>query len=183
MLSLLLILIPLIAGLLTFFIKNEKQSRAWVLIASLLALGVSIAGLLTTDTNLLEHTSVWMQDIGSSFSIKLDGLGKLLCLLTAVSYPIILIATWRTGYKHANRFYALMLLGQAGLMGVFLSMDALLFYFFWELALIPMYFICSQWGGEKRIPVTFKFFIYTFIGSLLMLIGILYVYAKTPEHS
>ena len=76
-----------------------------------------------------------------------------------------------------------MLLGQAGLMGVFLSMDALLFYFFWELALIPMYFLCSQWGGERRIAVTFKFFIYTFIGSVLMLVGILYVGAQTPNHS
>ena len=66
-----------------------------------------------------------------------------------------------------------MLLTQAGLMGVFLAMDALLFYFFWELALIPVYFLCSQWGGEKRIAVTFKFFIYTFVGSLLMLIGII----------
>jgi NADH-quinone oxidoreductase subunit M len=68
-------------------------------------------------------------------------------------------------------------------MGVFLAMDALLFYFFWELALIPVYFLCSQWGGDKRIAVTFKFFVYTFLGSLLMLIGILYVYAQTPDHS
>jgi len=66
---------------------------------------------------------------------------------------------------------------------VFCSMDLLLFYFFWELALIPAYFLCSKWGGEKRIQVTFKFFIYTFIGSLLMLVGILYVYYKTPTHS
>jgi NADH-quinone oxidoreductase subunit M len=66
---------------------------------------------------------------------------------------------------------------------VFLAMDALLFYFFWELALVPMYFLCSQWGGEKRIAVTFKFFVYTFVGSVLMLIGILYVYSKTPDHS
>ena len=62
-----------------------------------------------------------------------------------------------------------MLLMQAGLMGVFIAMDALLFYFFWELALIPAYFLCSQWGGERRIQVTFKFFIYTFSGSVLML--------------
>jgi NADH-quinone oxidoreductase subunit M len=58
-----------------------------------------------------------------------------------------------------------------------------LFYFFWELALIPAYFLCSKWGGERRIPVTFKFFVYTFAGSLLMLVGILYVYSKSPEHS
>ncbi len=76
-----------------------------------------------------------------------------------------------------------MLLSQAGLMGVFLAMDALLFYFFWELALIPVYFLCSQWGGEKRIAVTFKFFIYTFVGSLLMLIAILYIYGQSQDHS
>jgi NADH-quinone oxidoreductase subunit M len=76
-----------------------------------------------------------------------------------------------------------MLLSQAGLMGVFLAYDALLFYFFWELALIPAYFLCSHWGGERRIPVTFKFFIYTFVGSLFMLIGIIYMYTKTPDQS
>jgi NADH-quinone oxidoreductase subunit M len=76
-----------------------------------------------------------------------------------------------------------MLLSQAGLLGVFLAADALLFYFFWELALIPVYFLCSLWGGEKRIAVTFKFFIYTFIGSLLMLVGILYLYFHTTDHS
>jgi NADH-quinone oxidoreductase subunit M len=124
-----------------------------------------------------------MGSLGSSFSVKLDGMGQVLCLLTAISFPIIFTATWRTQYKNAKNFFAFMLLAQAGLMGVFLAMDALLFYFFWELALIPMYFICSQWGGERRIPVTFKFFIYTFIGSLFMLVGILYVYAHTPDHS
>jgi NADH-quinone oxidoreductase subunit M len=72
---------------------------------------------------------------------------------------------------------------QAGMMGVFLAMDALLFYFFWELALIPAYFLCSQWGGPKRIQVTFKFFIYTFLGSLLMLVGLLYIYFHTKDTS
>jgi NADH-quinone oxidoreductase subunit M len=76
-----------------------------------------------------------------------------------------------------------MLLTQAGLMGVFTASDALLFYFFWELALIPMYFLCSGWGGERRIPVTFKFFIYTFTGSVLMLIGLVYLYFQTPDRS
>jgi NADH-quinone oxidoreductase subunit M len=82
-----------------------------------------------------------------------------------------------------SNFYGLMLLSQAGLLGVFLAADALLFYFFWELALVPVYFLCSIWGGEKRIAVTFKFFIYTFIGSLLMLVGILLLYFQTPDHS
>jgi NADH-quinone oxidoreductase subunit M len=74
-----------------------------------------------------------------------------------------------------------MLLSQAGLMGVFLAKDALLFYFFWELALIPAYFLCSIWGGERRIPVTFKFFIYTFVGSLLMLVGLIYLYFQANQ--
>jgi NADH-quinone oxidoreductase subunit M len=113
----------------------------------------------------------------------MDGMGKMLCLLTAVSFPVIFIATYKNNYKNAGSFYALMLLSQAGLIGVFVAGDALLFYFFWELALIPVYFLCSLWGGEKRIAVTFKFFIYTFIGSLLMLTGILYVYFHTPDHS
>src|SRR5947207_3509362 len=76
-----------------------------------------------------------------------------------------------------------MLLMQAGLMGVFLAHDALLFYLFWELAMIPAYFLCSQWGGDRRIPVTLKFFIYTFTGSILMLVGIIFIYIRTPDHS
>ena len=76
-----------------------------------------------------------------------------------------------------------MLLAQAGLMGVFIATDALLFYFFWELALVPVYFLCSGWGGERRIAVTFKFFIYTFTASVIMLVGILYLYFQTPGHS
>jgi len=104
-------------------------------------------------------------------------------LLTAISMPLILIATRNNNYSNPGSFYALMSLAQVGLMGVFVSMDALLFYFFWELALIPVYFLSSIWGGEKRIAVTFKFFIYTFIGSLLMLVGILFVYLHTKDHS
>jgi NADH-quinone oxidoreductase subunit M len=184
MVAVLLILIPLLSGLLTFFIKNEKQARVWTMLAAVITLGISLAGLtIMKEARYMEFRGEWMQGIGSSFSIRLDGMGQLLCLLTAVSYPLIFLATWKTSYKKANNFFALMLLAQAGLMGVFLAMDALVFYFFWELALIPMYFLCSQWGGEKRIQVTFKFFIYTFLGSLLMLIGILYVYSRTPDHS
>lgn len=184
MIAVLLILIPLIAGLASFFLKNDKGVRAWVLCSSLITLAVSLLGLtLLKDTEYLQYQCEWMQTLGSSFSVKLDGMGQLLCLLNAVAYPLVILSTWNSSYKKSNNFFGLMLLAQAGMMGVFLSMDALLFYFFWELALIPMYFICSQWGGEKRIAVTFKFFIYTFVGSLLMLIGILYVYSHTPDHS
>jgi NADH-quinone oxidoreductase subunit M len=124
-----------------------------------------------------------LPSIGANFSVALDGMSKMLVLLTAISMPLIFIATRNNNYSNPGVFYALMLLAQAGLIGVFISMDALLFYFFWELALIPVYFLSSIWGGEKRIAVTFKFFIYTFLGSLLMLVGILYVYMHTKDHS
>jgi len=184
MIPVLLILIPLLTGLVTFFIGNEKSVRGWALFSAIATLAVSVLGLtVLKDGKNLEYQCEWMQTIGSSFSVKLDGMGQLLCLLNAVAYPLVFIGTWNTSYKKAKNFFALMLLAQAGMMGVFLAMDALLFYFFWELALIPMYFLCSQWGGPKRIQVTFKFFIYTFVGSLLMLIGILYVYSHTQAHS
>ena len=122
----------------------------------------------------------YKNNIGSTFYVGLDGTGRLLTFLTALAFPIIFIATYKNKYKDPSSFYGLMLLTQAGLMGVFCSMDALLFYFFWELALIPVYFLCSKWGGEKRIQTTFKFFVYTFVGSLLMLTGIIYVYLHTP---
>jgi NADH-quinone oxidoreductase subunit M len=184
MIAVLLIVVPLLTGLAAFFFKNEKAVRSWTLFSSVVTLVLSLLGLtFFKDAKYLAFETAWMGETGSSFSVKLDGMGQILCLLTAVSYPVILLATWNSFYKNASRFFALLLLTQAGLMGVFLAMDALLFYFFWELALIPVYFLCSQWGGERRIQVTFKFFVYTFLGSVLMLIGILYVYTQTADHS
>jgi NADH-quinone oxidoreductase subunit M len=184
MIVLLLFLIPLIGGLLSFFIKNDKAVRGWSLLISLVVLFLSIASnTFSKSADQLNFSAPWMGSLGSSFSLKLDGLSQILTLLTAVAYPIILIATWKTKYKKPNNFFALMLLTQAGLMGVFTATDALLFYFFWELALVPVYFLCSGWGHERRIPVTFKFFIYTFTASVVMLVGILYLYFQTPDHS
>ncbi|MBS1512759.1 MAG: NADH-quinone oxidoreductase subunit M [Bacteroidetes bacterium] len=174
---------PLIAGLLCFILRNDKQSRNVALGSSLITLAISIATLFyANDKQLsgLKDSYVWLPYIGSSFSIGLDGMGHLLTFLTALSFPIIFIATSKTEYKNASSFYGLMLLSQTGLLGVFMAMDALVFYFFWELALIPVYFLSSRWGGERRIQATFKFFVYTFAGSLLMLVGIIYIYLQTP---
>jgi NADH-quinone oxidoreductase subunit M len=181
MIPLLLIVVPLVTGLISFFIKDDKTVKGWALISSVVTFAIALAGAASND-KLLFNTP-WLPLLGSSFSLQLDGMAKMLTLLTGVSFPLVFAAISNNNYTRSFSFYALMLLTQAGLMGVFLSADVLLFYFFWELALIPAYFLCSQWGGEKRIQVTFKFFIYTFIGSLLMLVGILYLYYKTPEHS
>ena len=184
MIPVLLILIPLLSGLVTFLLKDEKAAKSWSLLSSVITLAVVFSGLfIYNHNNELMYDAEWLPSLGSRFSLALDGMGKMLTLLTAISFPVVFASTYRNSYKQSSGFYGLMLLSQAGLMGVFLASDALLFYFFWELALIPIYFLCSIWGGEKRIAVTFKFFIYTFIGSLLMLAGILVLYFQTADHS
>jgi NADH-quinone oxidoreductase subunit M len=183
MIPVLLLFIPLVAGILGFFVKEQKGASNLAIAASVVTLLTAVVGIYAMPASMHQFEATWLPSIGASFSVSLDGMSKMLVLLTAISMPLILIATRNNNYTNAGAFYALMSLAQAGLMGVFISMDALLFYFFWELALIPVYFLCSIWGGEKRIAVTFKFFIYTFIGSLLMLVGILLVYLHTKDHS
>ncbi|HJS53354.1 MAG TPA: NADH-quinone oxidoreductase subunit M, partial [Chitinophagaceae bacterium] len=184
MIALLLILVPLLSGLAAFILKKGNSAKSWALVSSFATAAVSLLGLtILNRPDLLQFRTDWLPGLGSSFSIRLDGMGQLLCLLTAISFPLIFISTWQREYKGAHNFFALMLLSQAGLMGVFLATDALLFYFFWELALIPVYFLCSMWGGERRIATTFKFFIYTFIGSVLMLVGLIYLQSQTVDRS
>jgi NADH-quinone oxidoreductase subunit M len=186
----LLLWIPLVTGIITFFIRKDSSVKTFALFSSLVTLAVSVISLCYSDVaNHSEYflynnvSYIWLPYLGSSFSVGLDGMGHLLTFLTAFTLPLIFAATYTSEFKNSNAFYGLMLLSQAGLMGVFVAMDALVFYFFWELALIPVYFICSRWGGERRIQATFKFFIYTFAGSLLMLVGIIYIYLHTPALS
>jgi NADH-quinone oxidoreductase subunit M len=182
MIPVLLIVVPILTGFMTFFIKEERSAKAFALLSSVATLAIALIGA-SSHGKILSYDAPWLQMLNSRFTLSLDGMGKMLTLLTAISFPIIFASTYNNKYKNPNAFYGFMLLSQAGLMGVFCSFDLLLFYFFWELALIPAYFLCSKWGGERRIPVTFKFFVYTFAGSLLMLVGILYVYYQTPDHS
>ncbi len=178
----LLIWIPLLAGLLCF-ITPDKQARRTAGLFSLVVLAVSVTTLFFSDAarylNWNNVNYIWLKHIGANYYIGLDGMGRLMTLLTALSFPLIILSSSKGGYRNPSSFYGLLMLTQAGLMGVFLALDALTFYFFWELALIPVYFLSSQWGGERRIAATFKFFIYTFLGSLLMLAGIIYVYLHT----
>lgn len=172
--------IPFIAAIILLFVKpNEKAN--YIAIASTgitlaLALNIAFNGAANFDAS-------WIPSINARFILTADGLSKILLLLTGISFPAIFIATSKNEIKNRAQFLSLMLFTQTGLLGVFLAGDALLFYFFWELALIPVYFLCSIWGGEKRVAVTFKFFIYTFLGSLFMLIGIILVYTHTADQS
>lgn len=178
-----LILIPLITGLAAFFLKGENAAKNWALLSSAITLAVAVAGIFYLPAQNLSYDAAWLPQLGSRFSLMTDGMGKMLVLLTTLSFPVIIIATAKNQYQNPGSFYGLLLLSQTGLLGVFLAADALVFYFFWELALVPVYFLCSIWGGEKRIAVTFKFFVYTFLGSLLMLAGILYLYFQSADHS
>jgi NADH-quinone oxidoreductase subunit M len=174
------LLIPIVAAILLLFIQQEKRAQDIAIVASVISLAAAV-NMLFINVSTVDLT--WLQVLNSRFVLQADGLAKILILLTAISFPAIFIATGKNQVAQKNIFLSLMLFTQAGLMGVFLAGDALLFYFFWELALIPVYFLCSIWGGEKRIAVTFKFFIYTFLGSLIMLIGIIYMYMHTKDHS
>jgi NADH-quinone oxidoreductase subunit M len=172
----LLILVPLVAGIFGFAM-NDKSAKGSALMSSLITLVVTLIVLTGGDTY---WSTPWIPRIGTNLSLAFDGMSGMLCLLTAIVMPVVYIANWNREVEKANSFYALMALSQAGLMGVFLAYDAFVFYFFWELALIPVYFLCSRWGGEKRVPVTFKFFIYTFLGSLLMLAGLIILGLQNP---
>lgn len=174
----LLIIIPLVAGLASFLIKEDKSVKGFSLAASAIVFLLTLY--FASCGRTVSESWQWIPQLNSNIALSMDGMSKLLCLLTAISFPLVFASSVGNHYSKPNNFYGLMLLTMAGLMGVFLADDVLLFYFFWELALIPVYFICSQYGGNRRIQATFKFFVYTFIGSLLMLIGILYIYFQMP---
>lgn len=178
MILVLLILIPLLTGLASFFAKGGAKNLS--LLGTLCVLALSVFVSLNTGGERIEAFSAsWMPALGARFSLSADGMAAMLCLLTGIIMPIVVMLD--SSKQREASYYGLLLLAQAGLMGVFLASDALLFYFFWELALIPVYFLCSRWGGDKRIAVTFKFFVYTFLGSLMMLAALIYLSLQTSS--
>jgi len=125
----------------------------------------------------------WIQSLGIHFKIGIDGISILLIMLTTFLTPLIIFSV-RKSEPRPRAFYSLLLFMEMALIGVFVSMDGFLFYIFWEIALIPIYFICLLWGGRDRVRITLKFFIYTITGSLFMLVALIYLYLHTPvQHS
>ena len=122
----------------------------------------------------------WITQLGIHFNIGIDGISMLVVLLTNLLMPLIILSSVRKNYERPALFYSLALIMQAALVGVFVARDMFLYYIFWELALIPIYLIVMIWGGANRVKITFKFFVYTMLGSVLMLVGILYLYHLTP---
>ena len=118
----------------------------------------------------------WVPAYGISYFVGVDGISLLLIVLTTFLSPIIILSTWNSIKEHVKEFMILYLLLQTGMLGVFMSLDLILFYVFWEAVLIPMYFIIGIWGGPRRIYASVKFFLYTMFGGALMLVGILVLY-------
>src|SRR4051812_23670828 len=148
MILILLILIPLLTGIISFAVKGDG-AKALALISSMLTLAVSayISG--ANYTAPITYSHAWIPMLGTQFSLAADGMSSMLCLLTGIVVMVVMIVSANKEVEKSGAFYGFLLLSQAGLMGVFLASDAFVFYVFWELALIPVYFLCSRWGGEK----------------------------------
>ena len=186
MLTLLLILIPFFAGLLLLVVKNEH--------AKIIALATTLAELLVAivawaqfqPTGEMQYiiNCPWISSLGITFKAGIDGISLILVLLTTLLVPLIILSSFNKEIKNTSLFYSLVLFMQMALIGVFTALDGFLFYVYWELALIPIWFICLLWGGENRAKITFKFFVYTLTGSLFMLVSLIYLYLHTQgNHS
>ena len=123
----------------------------------------------------------WIPLIGARYQMGADGVAVLLIVLTTLLGVIAALSSWRYIEKREKEYYALLLLLQAAVVGVFASMDLFLFYLFFEVSLVPMYFLIGIWGGERRLYAAIKFFLYTLVGSVVMLLGILKLYFLTQD--
>jgi len=131
----------------------------------------------------MQSSAPWIEAWGVSYSLGIDGISVFMVLLTTFTSAIAILGSFEYVKTRRKAFYALMLLLEMGVVGFFLATDIFLFYVFFELTLVPMYFIVGIWGGERRIYAAVKFFLYTAVGSLLMLVAILYIYFSTGTES
>ena len=178
MILLIILLIPFITGLFLFLLKNTAQIRYLALAASVINLLLTIP--LVVSTSASTYAANWINFMGAQFTLGYDGISMIMLMLTNLLFPIILLSGFGREQKNVSLLNFLILAAQSALIGVFLAQNALVFYVFWELALIPVYFILLLWGGDDRKSITLKFFIYTLAGSLFLLFGIIYLYQLTP---
>lgn len=183
-----LLLLPLAGSALVFAWKNPASKY--------LALGIAFAEMFLTFFMLssldfkptvdgvlqYEINYPWSNFIKSNLHFGIDGMSMLMLLLTNILSVLIILSSFNEKPSYRNTFYGLILLMQFGLVGVFTALDGLLFYIFWEVTLIPIWLIAGIWGQEnKKIQFTTRFFVYTFVGSLFMLIGLIYVYSHSAS--
>jgi NADH-quinone oxidoreductase subunit M len=123
----------------------------------------------------------WIPMWGIHFAVGVDGIAMMLILLTTLLMPLAVLGGWTSIREKVHSYYALLLILTTGMIGVFVSLDLVLFYVMWEIMLVPMYLIIGVWGGQRRLYASLKFFLYTMIGSLLMLVAILWIGIHTPD--
>lgn len=184
MMTLLLLFVPLVAALLVLA-GGSKLAARLALGFAVIELGISALAVkqfhAAPQSLYVFHS--WIDTPRVAFHLNIDGLTLLMILLTNFLLPVIILSTFNRTIPQARGYFSLILLMQFALNGVFMAMDGLLYYIFWELALIPIYFIALRWGGPNRVHVTLKFFIYTLAGSLLMLFGLIMLYWYNPNQT
>ncbi|MBU1651197.1 NADH-quinone oxidoreductase subunit M, partial [bacterium] len=178
----LIIFIPMAAGILILLLPKDNKNliRGVALGATLLDLAVSVPLYFgfdqTTAAFQFEEIFAWIPGIGSNYHLGIDGISLWLILLTTFLGPLCIIGSWGPIQKQVKAYHFVFLFLQTGMLGVFSSLDLVLFYVFWEVMLVPMYLLIGIWGGPRRIYAAVKFFLYTMVGSVLMLVAILWLY-------
>src|SRR6478735_3778697 len=185
MITLLILGFPLLASLLVLAVGHKLASKL-ALLLSVAQLGITAYAYCIFKQSGADSFFVyqeWISNPKISFHLGLDGLSLLMVILTNFLTPLIILSAFNRTIEKAAGYFSLILLMQFALNGVFMALDGMVYYIFWELALIPIYFIALRWGGPNRVNVTLKFFIYTLAGSLLMLFGFIMLYWYNPAHS
>jgi NADH-quinone oxidoreductase subunit M len=183
----LLIWLPIVGGFAVLALNDRVIAAKWLsLIVSGLAVAFSVPLYASFHTGTAEMQFIerapWISTIHSEYYLGVDGISMPLILLTTFTTVLIVIASWENIEKRVAQYFAAFLILEGLMIGVFSALDAALFYVFWEAMLIPMFIIIGVWGGPKRVYATIKFFLYTFIGSLLMLVALIYMYLKSGSY-
>ena len=160
--------------------RQEPLTKLLALATTVVTFGISLPLYFGFDATSADYQFVeqvaWIPSLGVSYHLGVDGISVLLVLLTTFLMPLVILSSWASVESRWKEFAITMLLLEAGMVGVFVSLDLFLFYVFWEAMLIPMYLIIGIWGGPNRIYAAIKFILYTLAGSLLMLVAILVLY-------
>jgi NADH-quinone oxidoreductase subunit M len=185
----LLIWLPIVGGILVMALGDARLSAArWLaLLTALATLALSIPLYLGFDGSVATYQFVerlpWIPVFHSDYHLGVDGIALPLILLTTFITVPVIIAAWTSITQRVAQYYAAFLILEGLMIGVFSAMDALLFYFFWEAMLIPMFLIIGIWGGPRRVYATIKFFLYTFLGSVFMLVALIYMYLQSQDYA
>ncbi|MEK7866601.1 MAG: NADH-quinone oxidoreductase subunit M [Planctomycetota bacterium] len=182
-----ILLVPLAGAGLVLLLRREyeTEARATSLLATVVALGLSVqmwAGFPTGDPGMqFKETREWIPSMGVQYALGVDGVAMPLVALTCLLGPLVVLVSWKSVKTRVKEFHVAVLVLQSAMVGVFVARDLFLFYVFWEAMLVPMYLLIGVWGGDRRVYAAVKFFVYTMVGSLLMLIAILVVYWKAGQ--